>query len=190
MDTAGVLISKTVLFRRNFGHCEAFDALYSASYVHFYRVLLAIWTSVSKTASVSGMLGHTGQQEKLRSFLPQSAQLDRYGYTAANLLPWTASTSRGMAILDGKVRTAVENTAPAARKSQPLQVGVKKAQGTVSYTKAGGSQKLTVSKTTGKVTVKKGTKKGTYKIKIKVSVAGNALYKAGAVTKTVVVRVK
>ena len=56
----------------------------------------------------------------------------------------------------------------------------KKGQGRLTYTKASGSKKITISKTTGKVTVKKGLKKGTYKIKVKVKAAGNTNYKASA----------
>lgn len=67
---------------------------------------------------------------------------------------------------------------------------VKKGQGTVTYTKASGSSKITIAKKTGKVTVKKGLKKGTYKIKVKVNAAGNANYKAAAKTVTFKVRVK
>lgn len=42
----------------------------------------------------------------------------------------------------------------------------------------------------GKVTVKKGLKKGTYKIKVKVSAAGDANHKKAAKNVTVTVRVK
>ena len=68
----------------------------------------------------------------------------------------------------------------------------KKGQGKVTYVKVakGSSSALTVNKSTGKVTVKKGTKKGTYTIKIKVSAAGNALYKAASKTVTCKVVVK
>ena len=65
---------------------------------------------------------------------------------------------------------------------------VKKNQGKVTYKKASGNSKITVSKA-GKVTVKKGLKKGkTYSIKVKVTAAGNANYKKG--TKTATLKVK
>ena len=72
--------------------------------------------------------------------------------------------------------------------ARPLTVS--KAQGTLKYKKVSGSTALSVDAKTGKVTVKKGTKKGTYKIKIKVTAAGNANYKARsrAVTCSVVVK--
>ena len=43
---------------------------------------------------------------------------------------------------------------------------------------------------TGKITVKKGTKKGTYKIKVKISAAGDGNHFAKSVTKTIKVKVK
>ena len=69
---------------------------------------------------------------------------------------------------------------------------VTKAQGKVTYAKvaSGSSKYLTVNKTTGKVFVAKGTPKGTYKIKVKVTAAGNANYKALSKTVTVKVTVK
>ena len=68
-------------------------------------------------------------------------------------------------------------------------ISVSKAQGKVTYTKASGNKKITVSGA-GKITVKKGLKKGTYKVKVKVKAAGNATYKAKTVTVTVTVKVK
>ena len=48
-----------------------------------------------------------------------------------------------------------------------------------------------INKKTGKVTVKKGLKKGTYKVKVKVSAAGNAKYKpSGVKAVTFTVKVK
>ena len=93
---------------------------------------------------------------------------------------------------------AVKRTAKAsATKKKAVTVAAplkftKKAQGTVTYAKvAKGSAKcLTVNKKTGKVTVKRGTKKGTYKVKIKVTAAGNKNYKSGSKTITCTVVVK
>ncbi|MBR2547622.1 MAG: hypothetical protein IKF07_05460 [Eubacterium sp.] len=66
---------------------------------------------------------------------------------------------------------------------------VKKAQGKVTFKKTKGSKKVTVSKA-GKVTVKKGLKKGkTYKIKVKITAAGNAEYKSKSKTVTLKVKV-
>ena len=68
---------------------------------------------------------------------------------------------------------------------------VKKNQGKVTYKKLkGSSSKLTINAKNGNITVKKKTKKGTYKIKVKVTAAGNAKYKAGSKTVTVKIKVK
>jgi hypothetical protein len=64
------------------------------------------------------------------------------------------------------------------------------AKGKVSYKKLSGSKKLTVNKTSGKIKVKKGTRKGTYRIKVKVSAAGDGNYMAGSKTVTVKVKVR
>lgn len=69
-------------------------------------------------------------------------------------------------------------------------IKLSKAQGTVTYKKTSGNKKISVNKKTGKITVKKGLKKGTYKVKIKVTAAGNASYKAKVKTVTVKIKVK
>ena len=66
---------------------------------------------------------------------------------------------------------------------------VSKAQGTVTYKKVSGNAKITVAKN-GKVTVKKGLKKGTYKVRVKVTAAGNDNTLAGSKTVTIKVVVK
>lgn len=81
------------------------------------------------------------------------------------------------------------------KRAQTVKGGIvfsKKAQGKVTYAKVakGSSKKLSINKTTGKITVKKGTKRGTYKIKVKVTAAGNATYQAVSKTVTVKVRVR
>ncbi|MBR4447601.1 hypothetical protein [Methanobrevibacter sp.] len=52
-------------------------------------------------------------------------------------------------------------------------------QGTLTYKKVKGINKIKVNKKTGKITIKKGLK-GTYKIKVKIKAKGNANYKASA----------
>ena len=59
----------------------------------------------------------------------------------------------------------------------------KKGVGKLTYANASKNKavkKFVVNKTTGKVIVPKGTKKGTYLLKVKVTAAGNASYKAGS----------
>ncbi len=67
----------------------------------------------------------------------------------------------------------------------------RKAQGKVTYAKvtSGSSKYLTINKTTGKVTVAKNTKKGTYRIKVKITAAGNTNYKSGSKTITLTIKV-
>lgn len=91
--------------------------------------------------------------------------------------------------------TAGSKTVKASKvKKKKVTVGrpcsVKYAIGSVSYKKVGGSKKLSVNTRNGKVTVAKGTKKGTYKIKIKVTAAGNYSHAKASktVTCTIVVR--
>ena len=67
---------------------------------------------------------------------------------------------------------------------------VSNAQGALSYAKTSGNKKITINKKSGKITVKKGLKKGTYKIKIKVTAAGNSAYNAASKTVTVKIKVK
>ena len=69
---------------------------------------------------------------------------------------------------------------------------VKDAKGAVTYklvgvTKSKFKKNFSVNAKNGKITVKNGTKKGTYTLKIKVSAAGDASYKA--VEKTVKVKI-
>ena len=80
-----------------------------------------------------------------------------------------------------KVKTAAPTVKP---------LSVTGAKGKVTYKKVSGSNRLTVNKTTGKVKVKKGTKADTYRIKVKVSVAGNANFRAKAKTVTAKVTVR
>lgn len=66
---------------------------------------------------------------------------------------------------------------------------VSKAQGKVTYKKLSGNKKITIN-SSGKITVKKKLKKGTYKLKVRVTAAGNTKYKAGSKTVTVTIKVK
>ena len=68
-------------------------------------------------------------------------------------------------------------------------VTVKKAVGKVTYAKASGNKKITVAPN-GKITIQKGLKRGKYKVKIKVTAAGNSKYLplTKKITVTVVVK--
>jgi len=118
----------------------------------------------------------------------------------------------------GTVDSNGKETAPsaAAKKANPLKVKVKskisnvkysklkkrnqtisakkvftvsKAQGKVSYKKAGGNAKIKIN-SRGKIIIKKGLKKGKYKIKVKIKAAGNTEYKPASKTVTITIRVR
>ena len=95
--------------------------------------------------------------------------------------------------LTAKGKTATVKLANLKKKNQTVAqknaFTVSKAQGKVTYAKASGEKKITVAKN-GKITVKKGLKKGTYKVKVKVTAAGNANYKSSIKTVTVTIKVK
>lgn len=74
--------------------------------------------------------------------------------------------------------------------SRKKALAISKKKGKLSYKKISGNKKITINKKTGKVTVKKGLKKGTYKIKVKVTDAGNGNYRSKALTRTFKIRVK
>ena len=61
-------------------------------------------------------------------------------------------------------------------------------QGTLIFKKKSGNKKIKISKA-GMVTIKKKLRKGTYKIKVKVTAAGNSNYKSSS-TKTVTFKIK
>ena len=84
-------------------------------------------------------------------------------------------------------------------------ISIRNAKGTVTYKKvqvsrknknkkyikkAKYAKKITVNKKTGKITVKKGLKKGTYKLRVKVTAAGNKKYKAATKTVSVIIKIR
>ena len=134
-----------------------------------------------------------------------------YDITYANNV--SAGTAKVIATGKGNYRGSASDTFTIAKAKQPMTLKgltksvkyskvkkkaqkvarpltVKNAQGKVTYKKMSGNSKLTVNKSTGKVTVKKGLKKGRYKIKIRVTAAGNSNYKSASKTKTAYIRVK
>ena len=95
--------------------------------------------------------------------------------------------------LSVKGKTVKVKFAKLKKKKQTIAINkamtVSNAQGAVTYAKASGNKKITVAKN-GKITVKKGLKKGSYKVKIKVTAAGNDEYNAAVKTVTVTIKVK
>ncbi len=88
-----------------------------------------------------------------------------------------------------KLKNKAKKTKKKVTYKRTRAMTVKKAKGTVTYKKVKGSKKITVA-SNGKVTVKKGLKKGTYKIKVKVTAAGNSRYFPLSKNVTFKVRVK
>ena len=83
------------------------------------------------------------------------------------------------------------------KKAQTVSGAIKfktKAQGTVTYKGVGTTAKakkaLKINAKTGKITVAKKTKKGTYKMKVTVTAAGTAEYKAGSKLAIVTIKVR
>ena len=88
----------------------------------------------------------------------------------------------------GKTVTASASKKSTFKKAQAFKVS--DAEGKVTFRKDKGNSKITVGKT-GKATVKKGLKAGkAYKVKVKVTAAGNENYKKATKAATVKVRVK
>ena len=97
-----------------------------------------------------------------------------------------------MTVKASKKTVKVKKLKKKAQTVKPITVEL--AKGTVTYKITGGNKKskkaLKVNSKNGKVTVKKKTKKGTYKVKVKVTAAGNENYNAGSKTVEVKVVVK
>lgn len=105
----------------------------------------------------------------------------------------TFKITKGVNPIKVKAKTVTLKYSKVKKKSQKVAAKtaftVSSAQGKVTYKKVSGNKKITVAKN-GKITVKKKLKKGTYKVKVKVTAAGNANYAAGSKTVTVKIKVK
>ena len=97
-----------------------------------------------------------------------------------------------------KVKAVTFNASKVKAKAQSVKASkaftVKNAKGAVTYKATkdvtkGAMKKVTVAKG-GKVTVKRGTKAGTYKLKVRVTAAGDSTYASGSKTVTLAVKVK
>ena len=107
----------------------------------------------------------------------------------------TKGAQKAKNTLDVKGKTATIKYSKLKKKNQTLKVSkviktTDKGQGTVTYKKKSGNKKITINKKSGKITVKKGLKKGMYKLKIKVTAAGNAKYESATKAVTIKVEVK
>ena len=120
-----------------------------------------------------------------------TATITGKGYCAGLSVKKTFTIAKAANPITVKAKTvSVKNTKTVtllAKKS----FTVSKSQGKLTTTKANkvGGAKITVAKN-GRITVKKGLKKGTYNVKLKVTAAGNANYRAGSKTITVTLKVQ
>ena len=110
-------------------------------------------------------------------------------YSGALTIEFTISKAQNPAKISAAAKT-VKYSALKKTKKITAPLTVKNAAGTVRYSRVSGSKKLTVNKKNGKITINKGTKKGTYKIKVKVTAAGDANHLALSKKVNAVVRVK
>ena len=95
-------------------------------------------------------------------------------------------------IITAKNKTVKKKSVKKKKKKIKGTIKVKGAVGKVTYKKIakGSSKKLSINSKTGVITVKKGTKKGKYKIKVKITAAGNSQYQNASKTAIVVIKVK
>ncbi|MGN0077169.1 MAG: hypothetical protein ACI36V_00090 [Coriobacteriales bacterium] len=106
----------------------------------------------------------------------------------SSYLALTKELSTQSIVVDSAQKTkTVKASAVKKAAVKTSKVEVSGVTGTVSYSKAGGSKKLSVG-SAGRITVAKGTAKGTYSVKVKVKAAASSV--AAATSKTVTVKVK
>ena len=96
--------------------------------------------------------------------------------------------------MTAKAETVKIKFAKLKSKNQSVKISkavtIKKSKGKLTYKKTKGSKQITINKKSGKITIKKGLKKGTYKVKIKITAAGNANYKKGFKSITAKIKVQ
>ena len=106
----------------------------------------------------------------------------------------TTDPTKAKNTLTVKGKTAKVKLAKLKKKGK-VKLAVKKVlkisgeQGALTYAKAKGHKKIAIAGN-GRITVKKGLKKGVYKVKVKVTAAGNADYKPVSKTATFKIRVR
>ncbi|MBQ9015587.1 MAG: hypothetical protein IJ109_05640 [Firmicutes bacterium] len=171
----------------------------SASAIHVskdnYQEVRLDYTGVENVKDIADTNGDGASVE------PRVTVTDRYGsdaditdtIRAANPLKVNPLKVKGrtVRIKAGKLKKTKKKQTISRKKA----VTVSKAVGKVTYqltgvTKSKYKKYFKVNRKNGKITVKKGLKKGTYKLKIRVSAAGNAETRAAAKKATVTVRVR
>lgn len=88
-----------------------------------------------------------------------------------------------------KTQTAAAGTKTAIAAKKAFKVAKNVSKGKVTYNKASGDKKITVSKA-GAITINKGLKKGKYKVEVKVTSAATKNYNAATKTITLTIKVK
>ena len=116
------------------------------------------------------------------------------GFVDSNFATFTIGKASQSIAAKGATKT-LKATAKTGKLSKNATLDLKKlakvsAKTAVKYRKANkaGGAKISVNASSGKMTVKKGLKKGTYNVKVKLTAAANASYKAAS-AKTVTVKV-
>lgn len=152
------------------------------------------------TVKVAGKMLKNGRDFTLKYYWNKNvgtAMVDVVGkgnYAGSKSVSFTiAKRAKQSMTVKANAKTAKAKTLKKKAVALSKPVTVKKAKGTVSYKNVStqkAAKKFTVNAKNGKITLAKGTKKGTYKVKIKVTAAGNKSYKPLSKTVTVKVRVK
>ncbi len=132
-------------------------------------------------ASAKSGAGTTAGASSSKSQASEPAAVSFAKAKAANPMRVKAKAAKKALVV--KYSKAKKRTVKAAKAFK-----VMRAQGKVTFKKIRGTKRIAVSKT-GKITVKKGTPRGTYTLKVNVTAAGNAKYKAKTV-KAVKVKIR
>lgn len=115
-------------------------------------------------------------------------------YAGSMKVTFTIAKAKNGLTAKAKAKSVAVKRAKVVKKAQVVKkaIAVSKANGKVTYklVKTSKTKKFKVSSKTGAITLPKGTKKGTYKVKVKVTAAGDANHKRATKTVTVTVVVK
>lgn len=171
-------------------HDEKYNSAYSTLAADIIAARREVKASDYKAKSYSRLSeALAAAKELLDDRLSTAADLTKANSTI--LSAWASLEMKDAQTIKVKTSKKTVRRSALRRKAKTVKaVKVSGAKGTVSYKKLSGSKKLTVDKTSGKIKVKKGTRKGTYRIKVKVSAAGDGNYMAGSKTVTVKVKVR
>lgn len=184
---------------------ETFDiSALSLSAASISKIPIQDYTGKAKkpvpTVKVAGKTLKNGRDFTLKYYWNKNvgtAMVDVVGkgnYAGSKSASFTiAKRSKQEMAVKANAKTAKAKTLKKKTVTLSKPVTVKKAKGAVSYKNVStqkAAKKFTVNAKNGKITLAKGTKKGTYKVKIKVTAAGNKSYKPLSKTVTVKVRVK